>query len=319
MCWEELNILKENWVLRAEYSAKRLTSRELSNACNLPLQKLTLFIPKAENNKVDVLIDCIIIALLKLSFDKQLAMNYKSASQKVRILSEQWVDNSIFCPNCGRLNIDKYPNNQPVADFYCSHCREDYELKSKQNTIGVKIADGAYHTMLERLTSSNNPNLFLLNYDLSNLEVTNFLVIPKHFFVPEMIEERKPLATTARRAGWIGCNILLQSIPQTGKIFFVKNKQIEPKEKVLANWQKTLFLREEKEISAKGWLLDIMRCIERLGKHEFTLDDVYSFETELNQLHPENKHIKDKIRQQLQILRDKDYLKFFGRGNYRLA
>jgi len=26
--------------------------------------------------------------------------------------------------------------------------------------------------------------------------------------VPEIIERRKPLAITARRAGWIGCNIL---------------------------------------------------------------------------------------------------------------
>ena len=256
---------------------------------------------------------------MKLTFDEKIATDYKSASQKVRVLTEQWVDNSIFCPNCGRLNIDKYPNNQPVADFYCSNCREEYELKSKQSTIGTKIVDGAYRTMLERLTSSNNPNLFLLNYDLKNLEVANFLVIPKHFFIPEIIEKRKPLATTARRAGWIGCNILLQSIPQTGKIFFVKNRQIEPKEKVLAEWKKTLFLREEKEVSAKGWLLNVMRSVEKLGKPEFTLDDVYAFENELSKLHPENRHIKDKIRQQLQVLRDKGYLEFTSRGNYRLT
>lgn len=256
---------------------------------------------------------------MKLTFDEQLATNYKSASQKARVLTERWVDNSIFCPNCGRLDIDKYPNNQPVADFYCSNCKEEYELKSKQNTIGTKIVDGAYRTMLKRLMSSNNPNFFLLNYDPSNFEVTNFFVIPKHFFVPEIIEKRKPLATTARRAGWIGCNILLQSIPQTGKIFFIKNKWIKPKEKVLAEWQKTLFLREEKEIFAKGWLLDTMRSIEKLGKHEFTLDDIYIFENELSKLHPENKHIKDKIRQQLQILRDKGYLNFMGRGKYRIS
>lgn len=256
---------------------------------------------------------------MKLTFDSQLAIDYKSKSQKVRVLTERWVGDSIFCPNCGRLDIDKYPNNQPVADFYCSNCKEEYELKSKQNTIGTKIVDGAYRTMLKRLMSSNNPNFFLLNYDQSNFEVTNFFVIPKHFFVPEIIEKRKPLATTARRAGWIGCNILLQSIPQTGKIFFIKNKRIKPKEKVLAEWQKTLFLREEKEISAKGWLLDIMRSIEKLGKHEFTLDDIYAFENELSKFHPENKHIKDKIRQQLQILRDKGYLDFVSRGYYRLT
>ena len=158
---------------------------------------------------------------MRLILDEKLAINYKNASQKVRVLTEHWVDESIFCPNCGHLNIDKYPNNQPVADFYCSHCHEDYELKSKQDTLGAKIVDGAYRTMLERLTSSNNPNFFLLNYYLANFEVINFLVIPKHFFVPEIIEKRKPLAPTAQRAGWVGCNIVLKNIPQTGKIFFV--------------------------------------------------------------------------------------------------
>ena len=165
---------------------------------------------------------------MKLAFDLQLANNYKNQSQKARVLTEQWVDNSVFCPNCGQLKIDKYPNNQSVADFYCSNCKEDYELKSKQDGIGTRIVDGAYRTMIERLQSSNNPNFFLLNYDLQNFEVRNFLVIPKHFFIPEIIEKRKPLALTARRAGWIGCNILLQSIPQTGKIFFIKDKKIRP-------------------------------------------------------------------------------------------
>src|SRR3989344_8191597 len=256
---------------------------------------------------------------MKLTFDQQLATNYKSASQKVRVLTEHWVDNSIFCPNCGQLDIDKYSNNQPVADFYCSNCQEEYELKSKQSAIGTKVLDGAYRTMLERLRSTNNPNFFLLNYDLSNFSVTNFFVIPKHFFVPEIIEKRKPLAPTARRAGWVGCNILLQSIPRIGKIFFVRNKQVEPKEKVLAEWKKTLFLREEKKVFVKGWLLDVMRCVDKLSKHEFMLDDVYAFENELSKLHPDNKHIKDKIRQQLQILRDRGYLQFTGRGNYSLT
>ena len=60
-----------------------------------------------------------------------------------------------------------------------------------------------------------------------------------------------------------------------------------------------------------------MRYVEKLGKREFTLNDVYVFEDELSTLHPDNKHIKDKIRQQLQVLRDKDYLDFVSLGYYR--
>jgi len=254
---------------------------------------------------------------MQLRFNKTLAMRYKSQSQAIRVMTESWVKNEIFCPNCSST-LYEYPNNNPVGDFYCKCCSEDYELKSKRDSIGNKIVNGAYETMIERLQSETNPNFFILNYSVNTSEVINFVVIPKHFFVPEIIEKRKPLAPKAIRAGWVGCNIILKSIPQTGKIFFVHNKQIEPKEQVLANWKKTLFLREEKEISTKGWLLDVMRCVDKIGKREFMLDEVYVFENELSRLHPENKHIRDKIRQQLQFLRDKGYLNFASRGYYRL-
>lgn len=233
-------------------------------------------------------------------------------------MTEQWVHASAFCPNCGRSEMEKYPNNQPVADFRCSHCTEDYELKSTRYGIGAKLVDGAYRTMIERLLCGSNPNLFLLKYDLASLQVRDFFVVPKHFFVPEIIEKRKPLALHARRAGWIGCNILLGRIPETGKIHFVKQGRIEPKASVLAEWQKTLFLRRQRPVSAKSWLLDVLRIIERIGKRDFTLGEVYAFEGELRTLHPENKHIRQKIRQQLQVLRDQHYLDFVSRAVYRL-
>ncbi|MBU4311680.1 MAG: restriction endonuclease [Candidatus Omnitrophica bacterium] len=252
---------------------------------------------------------------MNLSFNKRLAYIYKSPSQKIRVLTEDWANNNIYCPSCGSP-INKYQNNQPVADFHCITCREQYELKSKKDNIGLKILDGAYKTMLERLRSRHNPNFFFLSYGLGALEVSNFLVIPKHFFVPEIIEKRKPLAPHARRAGWIGCNILLQKIPQTGKIFLVRDKKVRPKKAVLETWRKTLFLREETQLNAKGWILDIMNCIDDLRKKLFSLDEVYSFEKDLRLKHPGNKHIKDKIRQQLQFLRDKGYLEFLGKGRY---
>lgn len=255
---------------------------------------------------------------MQLALNCDLGKDYTSESQKIRVLTEDWVNQSVYCPNCGYVEIENYPNNKPVADFFCTNCKEDYELKSKKDSIGKKIVDGAYSTMITRLESNNNPNFFFLNYNLSDYNIKNFLVIPKHFFVPEIIEKRVPLAATARRAGWVGCNILLESIPQTGKIFYVRDGQIESKEKVLSQWQRTLFLRDEKEVSAKGWLLDIMQCVERLGKSNFTLDEMYSFEDDLKNIHPDNNNIKAKIRQQLQFLRDKNYLEFVKKGCYKL-
>ena len=61
---------------------------------------------------------------MNLSFDLKLSEKYKSPSQKIRVLTEGWVDNQAYCPNCGNPSINKYANNLPVADFVCSDCKE---------------------------------------------------------------------------------------------------------------------------------------------------------------------------------------------------
>lgn len=253
---------------------------------------------------------------MKLGFEET-QTQYTSGSQSARAWTEQWVHNQVYCPNCGGPKINAFPNNSPVADFYCAACKEEYELKSQKSAFGSKVLDGAFRTKCERLAASNNPSLFLLNYDLKKLSVTNFFVVPKHFFLREIIEERKPLAATARRAGWIGSHILLNQIPESGKIFIVRAGKPEPKESVLAKWKRTLFLREEGQ-DARGWLIEVMKCVEAIGKHEFQLDDVYAFEGELSRIYPGNQNVRPKIRQQLQFLRDRGYLDFMSRGYYRL-
>ena len=156
-----------------------------------------------------------------------------------------------------------------------------------------------------------------MNYDVKALSVVNLLIVPKHFFVREIIEERKPLAATARRAGWIGSNIILSRVPESGKIHIVKGGVVRPKDIVLEEWQKTLFLRNESP-ETRGWLLDVMKCVESLGKHDFTLDEVYTFERHLGDLYPGNQNVRPKIRQQLQYLRDRGFIEFVSRGQYRL-
>src|SRR3984957_6116188 len=164
-------------------------------------------------------------------------MQYKGATQKIRIMSEHWVSTQVYYPNCGNVSVTGYKNNSPVADFFCSNCDEDYELKGHRTALGVKIVDGAYRTMMERLRASNNPNLLLLEYDIQRLEVRNLLVIPKQFFIPDIIEERRPLSASARRAGWVGCNIRLDGIPNAGRIFLVRNGAIEPTKDVIEKWR----------------------------------------------------------------------------------
>lgn len=253
---------------------------------------------------------------MNLNLDLKIANNYKNNSQVARIITEDWVLNQVFCPNCGG-SIDGYENNKPVADFYCKKCVEDFELKSKKGKIGKTISAGAYSKMIERINSAQNPHFFFMGY-LDSFTVDNFLVVPNYFFVPEIIEKRKALAEKAKRAGWVGSTILFSKIPDSGKIYYVANGVEIPKKEILIKWQKTAFLKNINKIESKGWLLDIINCIESLKVRNFLLSDIYNFEKDLLILHPENKNIRPKIRQQLQILRDKGYLKFLDRGNYQL-
>ena len=73
---------------------------------------------------------------------------------------------------------------------------------------------------------------------------------------------------------------------------------------------------EEFNASAEGWLLDVLKCGEKIPTSPLSSSHVYAFEPELKKKHPGNHHIKDKIRQQLQVLRDKGFIDFVGRGRY---
>lgn len=251
---------------------------------------------------------------MDLQFDIRLADGYRSKSQIIRILSESWVAAHAYCPLCAAQPLHSFNNNKPVADFYCHHCGEEYELKSKQAKLSNVIADGAYQSMMARIKSDNNPNFFFLTYS-KQLSVNDLLIIPKHFFTPSIIIKRKPLADTARRAGWVGCNIDLRHVPDSGKIFLVKDQKPVEQKLVTSQFGKTLFMREQSQ-QTRGWLIDVLQCVDKLPEF-FSLSQAYQFADVLQQQHPENNHIHAKIRQQLQLLRDKGVLEFVGRGRYR--
>ena len=255
---------------------------------------------------------------MNLEMDAGSSPRYKSRTQRVRFLTENWVHANVLCPGCtGQLK--RYANNSPVADFSCPVCSEDFELKATSGKIGKIIPDGAYSTMIERLSSRRNPNLLLLQYDAGSLSVTNLAAIPKYYFATGIIKIRPPLSPTARRAGWVGCNILIGEIPRAGRIKIVTDRVVEPLEQIMSDWKRTSFLQEVRSDQAKGWLLETMRCIDRIDKSEFELSDIYQFERSLRVVYPNNSHIREKLRQQLQVLRDRGYIRFVGYGVYALA
>lgn len=162
---------------------------------------------------------------MNINFDVHNTDSLHSGSQIARVLTESWMADNMFCPRCGNSNIKRFPNNKPVADFFCPSCNNQFELKSKNGKILKKVNDGAYSTMIDRITSNQNPDFFFMNYDKQKMKVKNLLLVPKFFFVPDIIEMRKPLSNTARRAGWVGCNILIDKIPEQGKIPIVQEEK----------------------------------------------------------------------------------------------
>ena len=255
---------------------------------------------------------------MNLNLDLTIAEKYTSNAQKARVLTENWIDENMFCPRCGNRYLKHFENNKPVADFYCPACNCEYEIKSKKDSFGKKVADGAYETMIKRITSSTNPDFMLLNYTDTGF-VNNLIIVPKNFFVPTIIEKRKPLSDTAKRAGWIGCNILLTQIPQQGKLAVITNGVLSSLNDIVTQTNKAISL-ETKNINARGWLMDVLLCVNTLQNKVFTLKDFYTlFEEKLSKKHPDNNNVQAKIRQQLQFLRDKEFIQFLGRGEYKIV
>jgi type II restriction enzyme len=171
--------------------------------------------------------------------------------------------------------------------------------------------------MVRAIRENRTPNLFALEYEPSDWAVVNLILIPSFAFPLSAIEKRKPLAAHARRAGWVGCNILLDAIPADARIAIVRaGNSISPK---IVREQYLKVLPFEKLTPEKrGWTLDVLNALRRLGKTEFALSDVYAAEHGLARLHPANRHVRPKIRQQLQVLRDLGFVQFLGGGEYRL-
>src|SRR5690349_21170983 len=80
---------------------------------------------------------------LRLGFDEGSAV-YQARAQYARVWSEGWVARELYCLNCGAPRLSKLANNNPVGDFACEACDEEYEIKSCAGRFATRVVDGAY-------------------------------------------------------------------------------------------------------------------------------------------------------------------------------
>jgi len=243
---------------------------------------------------------------------------YKSASQRARIGTESWGASNFFCPVCDSPRLDVAPHGTATLDYSCPKCDSPFQLKSQSKPFGAKILDSAYSQMRRAILTNRTPNLYVLHYDLTAWAVRTVILIPHFAFALSAVEVRPPLAPTARRAGWVGCNILLNKIPQDARIPIVADGTARPAAEVRRAYRRLRPL-EKLKVENRGWTLDVLNVVHSLNKPEFSLSDVYARADELSELHPGNRHVREKIRQQLQVLRDLGLLSFLAPGEYRLT
>lgn len=206
--------------------------------------------------------------------------------------------------------------NTKVYDFTCPICDQQYQLKAVSKKIGKKLVGSEYYTFVKAIENNCVPNFIIMEYSLNNnlIRPQEILFIPRVFITKETIEKRNPLSETARRAGWTGYNLLFDEIPSYGKLLIANNYGIISKTKILNETRKITSLYNIDSQKSK-WKMEILKIIDQLDS-KFELQDVYQYSRKLEMLFPDNNHVKDKIRQQLQFIRDDGIIVFLSAGKY---
>jgi type II restriction enzyme len=253
---------------------------------------------------------------MDIQLDATLAASFKSRSQIARVVTEGWAARNLFCLACVAPSITQSLANTRAVDFACGSCGAAYQLKSGVGW-GQRVPDAGYNAMIAAIRSDNVPNLLVMQYS-REWRVRNLILIPSFFFTEAAIEKRKPLGPSARRAGWVGCNINLGAISPEGKVRIVVDEIPVDPDEVRLQYQRVKPI-SALNVNLRGWALSVLNYVHRLGTREFRLADIYAFEDELSALYPRNRNVRPKIRQQLQVLRDLGLIRFLGYGTYSLC
>lgn len=111
---------------------------------------------------------------------------------------------------------------------------------------------------------------------------------------------------------------ILSKVPKEKRIKFEKSEKdlfpkfaYEPEDDLYDGGVETI------DDTLSGWRLDTFNVVSKIKANVFKLEQVYAYKDHLQELHPENRNIEAKIRQQLQELRDLGLIEFLGGGVYR--
>jgi type II restriction enzyme len=255
---------------------------------------------------------------MRLNCNPALADGLTSPSQRTRVITEGWMTAEGYCLNCTSPHLEATAPGTPFRDHICPKCGLGYELKSARSAHTRVVQDGGYDSMMREIRRDNPPALMLLQYDPAWC-VRRLVAVHPVFLTPAVIRKRpKPHLRPRTGTPYWMCDFNLDAIPSDGKIVVVSNAKVRPPKEVREAFAKSKPFADI-PLAQRGWTALVLAAVRKINKPQFTLAEVYAHEATMQSAYPNNTHIRDKIRQQLQVLRDMGYIDFDGGGKYSSA
>lgn len=138
-----------------------------------------------------------------------------TTKQELGDWGEKVVAKSCHCPGCKRKKtLKQLPLNFKCADLICDFCGFLAQVKAMSvksvSSLPRQVLGAAWGPQKERMDSGIYFPLFLV---LKSNQEHGIYYLARDFQSPALFVVRKPLASTAKRAGWQGFMYVLKNIP----------------------------------------------------------------------------------------------------------
>ena len=138
--------------------------------------------------------------------------NWTSTSKIVGEAAEDCII-TMHCPICSNKSLVKYKQNEKSKDVKCENCNCQIQIKATKNTkkehTTLTLLGAEYKTTCSSI-KENKVHYIVLLYSV----VEDIYTVNKLFFIDcvdineTCVIPRKPLSSTAKRAGWQGCMLV---------------------------------------------------------------------------------------------------------------
>jgi type II restriction enzyme len=131
-----------------------------------------------------------------------------TARQRLGDFGEEIVVARIACKYCdSKTPLIRLPKNFKCVDLKCSECAHFYQVKARTTAYVEKMPErilgAAWSAQLDFINSGSRASLIVVNATKDRRKVAIFWLAAR-YHTDAMYLPRKPLSSTARRAGWQG-------------------------------------------------------------------------------------------------------------------